>query len=117
MAVLAPPDAGPLAAQSTLRLSAGGAESNVARGPAALGHRAAWLRALLTALRGAATPIWDRNRPGRPCCAAHASCTCPASPRRSPTAVPGSWRRFCCAAPPGRTASPVHRPGLPSPST
>lgn len=43
MAVLTPPDAGPLAEQSTLRLSVGGAESNVACGLAALGHRAAWL--------------------------------------------------------------------------
>ncbi|MEW2400872.1 sugar kinase [Streptomyces sp. NPDC046862] len=43
MAVLAPPDARPLADQPTLRLSIGGAESNVACGLAALGHRAAWL--------------------------------------------------------------------------
>ncbi|WP_228022597.1 sugar kinase [Streptomyces acidicola] len=43
MAVLAPPDALPLADQPALRLSIGGAESNVACGLAALGHRAAWL--------------------------------------------------------------------------
>ncbi|MFH8494715.1 sugar kinase [Streptomyces coeruleorubidus] len=43
MAVLSPPDDRPLADQSALRLSVGGAESNVACGLAALGHRAAWL--------------------------------------------------------------------------
>ncbi|MGX5209629.1 sugar kinase [Streptomyces violaceus] len=43
MAVLSPPDDRPLADQAALRLSVGGAESNVACGLAALGHRAAWL--------------------------------------------------------------------------
>lgn len=46
MAVLSPPDDRPLADQSALRLSVGGAESNVACGLAALGHRAAWLSRL-----------------------------------------------------------------------
>ncbi|MGI5454967.1 sugar kinase [Streptomyces sp. CA-249302] len=44
MAVLSPADAArPLAHQTTLALSVGGAESNVACTLAALGHRAAWL--------------------------------------------------------------------------
>ncbi|MFS8199726.1 sugar kinase [Streptomyces sp. CWNU-52B] len=43
MAVLSPPDARPLAEQSTLSMAVGGAESNVACGLAGLGHRAAWL--------------------------------------------------------------------------
>ena len=43
MAVLSPPDPRPLADQPVLRLSVGGAESNVACGLAALGHRTAWL--------------------------------------------------------------------------
>jgi 2-dehydro-3-deoxygluconokinase len=43
MAVLSPPDSRPLAEQPSLALSVGGAESNVACGLAALGHRAAWL--------------------------------------------------------------------------
>ncbi|MEU6141238.1 sugar kinase [Streptomyces sp. NPDC047081] len=43
MAVLAPPDARPLAEQPALALGIGGAESNVACGLAALGHRVAWL--------------------------------------------------------------------------
>ncbi len=43
MAVLSPPDTRPLADQPTLRLSVGGAESNVACGLATLGHRVAWL--------------------------------------------------------------------------
>ncbi|MFG2550587.1 sugar kinase [Streptomyces sp. NPDC048581] len=43
MAVLSPPDDRPLADQPALRLSIGGAESNVACGLAALGHRVAWL--------------------------------------------------------------------------
>ncbi|MFD6291674.1 sugar kinase [Streptomyces sp. NPDC060205] len=43
MAVLGPPDAGPLAEQSLLSLAVGGAESNVACGLAGLGRRAAWL--------------------------------------------------------------------------
>ncbi|MBC9728196.1 sugar kinase [Streptomyces sp. TRM68367] len=43
MAVLGPPDTGPLAEQATLRMTIGGAESNVACGLAGLGHRAAWL--------------------------------------------------------------------------
>nr|WP_277611143.1 sugar kinase [Streptomyces scabichelini] len=43
MAVFSPPDARPLAEQPTLRLTVGGAESNVACGVAGLGHRAAWL--------------------------------------------------------------------------
>ncbi|MEV0633898.1 sugar kinase [Streptomyces sp. NPDC050619] len=43
MAVLSPPDAGPLAGQRTLALTVGGAESNVACSLAALGHRVAWL--------------------------------------------------------------------------
>ncbi|MGW2384922.1 sugar kinase [Streptomyces sp. NPDC001658] len=46
MAVLAPPDARPLAEQSSLTLAVGGAESNVACGLAGLGHRAAWLSRL-----------------------------------------------------------------------
>ncbi|MEV0221785.1 sugar kinase [Streptomyces sp. NPDC050704] len=46
MAVLSPPDARPLAEQSTLRMAIGGAESNVACGLAGLGHRAAWLSRL-----------------------------------------------------------------------
>jgi 2-dehydro-3-deoxygluconokinase len=43
MAVLVPPDAEPLERQRSLRLEVGGAESNVACGLAALGHRAAWV--------------------------------------------------------------------------
>jgi 2-dehydro-3-deoxygluconokinase len=43
MAVLSPPDSGPLSEQSMLRLAIGGAESNVACGLAGLGHRAAWI--------------------------------------------------------------------------
>jgi 2-dehydro-3-deoxygluconokinase len=43
MAVLSPSDAGPLEGQTTLGLAVGGAESNVACGLAALGHRAAWV--------------------------------------------------------------------------
>lgn len=43
MAVLVPSDAGPLAHQTTLALGVGGAESNVACGLAALGHRTAWV--------------------------------------------------------------------------
>ncbi|MET8976863.1 sugar kinase [Streptomyces sp. NPDC004539] len=43
MAVLSPPDTGPLARQTHLALTVGGAESNVACALAALGHRAAWL--------------------------------------------------------------------------
>ncbi|MDQ1045243.1 sugar kinase [Streptomyces sp. V4I2] len=43
MAVLSPPDAGPLARQRTLALTVGGAESNVACSLAALGHRVAWM--------------------------------------------------------------------------
>ncbi|KPI02087.1 2-dehydro-3-deoxygluconokinase, partial [Actinobacteria bacterium OK074] len=46
MAVLGPPDGGPLDEQSTLALAIGGAESNVACTLAALGHRAAWLSRL-----------------------------------------------------------------------
>ncbi|WLW57064.1 sugar kinase [Streptomyces sp. YU58] len=46
MAVLAPPDARPLAEQSSLTLAVGGAESNVACGLAGLGHRAAWISRL-----------------------------------------------------------------------
>ena len=42
MAVLVPPDDEPLERQRSLRLEVGGAESNVACGLAALGHRAAW---------------------------------------------------------------------------
>ncbi|MCX4759783.1 sugar kinase [Streptomyces sp. NBC_01275] len=43
MAVLSPTDTAPLARQTTLALTVGGAESNVACGLAALGHRVAWL--------------------------------------------------------------------------
>jgi 2-dehydro-3-deoxygluconokinase len=43
MAVLSPPDPRPLAESPSLALSVGGAESNVACGLAALGHRTAWL--------------------------------------------------------------------------
>lgn len=43
MAVLSPPDARPLARQSALALTVGGAESNVACALVALGHSAAWL--------------------------------------------------------------------------
>lgn len=43
MAVLVPPDEQPLERQRSLRLEVGGAESNVACGLAALGHRAAWV--------------------------------------------------------------------------
>lgn len=43
MAVLSPVDTGPLARQTALALSVGGAESNVAGALAALGHRASWL--------------------------------------------------------------------------
>lgn len=43
MAVLSPPDARPLAHQTRLALTVGGAESNVACALAALGHRSAWL--------------------------------------------------------------------------
>ncbi|MGW0572333.1 sugar kinase [Streptomyces tauricus] len=43
MAVLSPPDTGPLAEQSLLSMAVGGAESNVACGLAGLGRRAAWL--------------------------------------------------------------------------
>ncbi|MFH8466961.1 sugar kinase [Streptomyces sp. NPDC017991] len=46
MAVLGPPDDGPLAEQSVLSMAIGGAESNVACGLAGLGHRAAWLSRL-----------------------------------------------------------------------
>ncbi len=43
MVMLGPSDSRTLAEQTTLTLGVGGAESNVARGLAALGHRAAWL--------------------------------------------------------------------------
>ncbi|WP_443233845.1 sugar kinase [Streptomyces sp. 2A115] len=43
MAVLSPSDARPLADQTALALAVGGAESNLACGLAALGHRAAWI--------------------------------------------------------------------------
>ena len=43
MAMLSPADSRPLAEQPSLALGVGGAESNVACGLAALGHRAAWL--------------------------------------------------------------------------
>lgn len=43
MAMLSPTDPRPLAEQPSLALAVGGAESNVACGLAALGHRAAWL--------------------------------------------------------------------------
>lgn len=43
MAVLVPPDQEPLERQHVLRLEVGGAESNVACGLAALGHRVAWV--------------------------------------------------------------------------
>jgi 2-dehydro-3-deoxygluconokinase len=43
MAVLSPTDSRPLAEQPSLALGVGGAESNVACGLSALGHRAAWL--------------------------------------------------------------------------
>ncbi|PSM41137.1 carbohydrate kinase [Streptomyces dioscori] len=46
MAVLGPPDTGPLAEQSLLSMAIGGAESNVACGLAGLGRRAAWLSRL-----------------------------------------------------------------------
>jgi 2-dehydro-3-deoxygluconokinase len=46
MAVLSPPDTGSLAEQAMLRMTVGGAESNVACGLAGLGHRAAWLSRL-----------------------------------------------------------------------
>ncbi|WP_247706845.1 sugar kinase [Streptomyces liliiviolaceus] len=46
MAVLGPPDPGPLAEQSLLSMAVGGAESNVACGLAGLGRRAAWLSRL-----------------------------------------------------------------------
>ena len=43
MVMLSPSDSRPLAEQTSLTLGVGGAESNVACGLAALGHRAAWL--------------------------------------------------------------------------
>jgi 2-dehydro-3-deoxygluconokinase len=43
MAVLSPSDASPLDGQTLLSLAVGGAESNVACGLVALGHRAAWV--------------------------------------------------------------------------
>lgn len=43
MVMLSPSDPRPLAEQTSLTLGVGGAESNVACGLAALGHRAAWL--------------------------------------------------------------------------
>ncbi|MFJ8938876.1 sugar kinase [Streptomyces sp. NPDC102365] len=46
MAVLGPPDGGPLAEQSLLSMAVGGAESNVACALAGLGRRAAWLSRL-----------------------------------------------------------------------
>lgn len=46
MAVLSPPGSGPLAEQSTLAMTIGGAESNVACTLAGLGHRVAWVSRL-----------------------------------------------------------------------
>ncbi|MFC8433239.1 sugar kinase [Streptomyces sp. NPDC057253] len=76
MAVLVPPDEGPLERQHTLRLEVGGAESNVACGLAALGHRVAWVsrvgddplgRRVLAELRGRGVDVGgvgtDPDRP------------------------------------------------------
>ncbi|WUB49187.1 sugar kinase [Streptomyces griseorubiginosus] len=76
MAVLVPPDEEPLERQRVLRLDVGGAESNVACGLAALGHRVAWVsrvgddplgRRVLAELRGRGVDVGgvatDPDRP------------------------------------------------------
>ncbi|MEU6350807.1 sugar kinase [Streptomyces sp. NPDC047072] len=76
MAVLVPPDEEPLERQRVLRLEVGGAESNVACGLAALGHRVAWVsrvgddplgRRVLADLKGRGVDVgWVETDPDRP---------------------------------------------------